>query len=166
MEEKLNDVFVHNLHQIYFTEKFLVVLLENLSKKVNSAEIREDLILHRKETILHVKSVEDIFTLLDLKRQEMPTKIWETMENELDSLLMNVNPMSKDFLILEAAAKSERMEISHYEALILSSKDLDIPNKKEVLDLLRANLAEEESALSKVLISMKNQVSFWKRNIH
>lgn len=166
MEKNLNDVFVHNLHQIYFTEKTLVNTLEKLSLRAKDKELKEDLKQHKKETMAHVRNIEKIFELAGMEKEEMKSRLWDVMDEELDSILKIVDADAKDFFILEAAAKSERIEISHYESLILASKELVNDNKGEITDLLRANLAEEEAALAKVIAAMKKQVSFWKRAIH
>ena len=163
---QLHEVFVHNLHQIYYVEHYLLEALEKLSDRVGSKAAREDLLEHRKETKEHVKRIEDVFYLVGLQPREMKEREWEVMDKELDHMLKQVSDDSRDFLLLQAAAKAERLEISHYEVLILASKELDIPEKSLVLSLLRDNLREEEHALKKAISGMKSQISFWKRNIH
>lgn len=166
MEKKLNDVFTHNLHQMYFGEKALVSALQHLSERAKDPTIKEDLTAHKKETMGHVRNLEKVFELAGMVRDEMKSKMWEIAEEELSSMLKIVESDSKDFFILETAAKAERLEISYYESLILSCKDIELDNKGEILDLLRANLADEEAALAKAIDGMKKQVSFWKRAIH
>jgi len=161
-----SDVFVHNLHSVYHMEKVLVHTLEKLSKQVKGRDIKNSLHFHLEETIMHVKRIEQAFSLAGLRRAEMRSYSLEGLDKDLKALIKVSSSDSKDFLILEAAAKAERLEISSYEALILSCKELDIPNKGAVLDLLRDNLVEEEIALKAVMTAMKDRVPFLRRNIY
>lgn len=161
------DVFMHNLKEMYFIEKFLVEALGKLKREVSSAEIRRNLDIHQKETKQHVKNIEEIFSLVDERSKEHKSDVWKAMEKETDSFFSDVVlSEARDFFVLGVAVKSERLEISHYEALILLTKEIDFENKTEILKLLRENLVDEERALKKMQSGMKSQLPVLERMVH
>ncbi len=164
MIKDLNAVFLNNLKEVYFIEKSLVKVLGKLKSKMSMSDIKANLESHKKDTMDHVRRIEEIFDWIGIKRTESKVGTLTVMEKELDSKLnKNLSKEAKDFFILEAATKTERMEISYYESMILIAKEIDFESKVKILSNLRKNLSDEERALKKVNSAIKKQIPLWKR---
>lgn len=161
------DLFEHNLKEMYFVERFLVDTLEKLQSVAASDKIRADLLEHKEETVMHIENLEEVFAILGIPPQEHPSHMWKDMDKELETFFKEfTTDEAADFFVLEAAMKAERLEITHYETLILLAKELDLEKENDILDLLRANLVQEERALEKVRNAMKAQLPLLRRNVH
>jgi ferritin-like metal-binding protein YciE len=144
----LNELFDHELKDIYYAEHQLVEALQTLAEESSDGEIKKAFQSHRKETQGHIKRLEQVFKSLG----EKPTR--ETCPG-IDGLLKEKKAFSKerpsdeilDFYNLGAAQKTERYEISAYESLIEMA---DALGRSAIVTQLEANLQEEETALQKL----------------
>lgn len=144
----LNELFDHELKDIYYAERQLVEALQSLADESSDAEIKKAFQSHRKETQGHIKRLDQVFKSLG----EKPAA--ETCPG-IDGLLKEKKAFAKekpsdeilDFYNLGAAQKTERYEITAYESLIEMA---DALGQKEIVTLLESNLQEEEAALHKL----------------
>jgi ferritin-like metal-binding protein YciE len=144
----LNELFDHELKDIYYAEYQLVEALQTLADESSDREIKKAFQSHRKETRGHIKRLEQVFKSLG----EKPTR--ETCPG-IDGLLKEKNVFSKerpsdeslDFYNLGATQKTERYEITAYESLIEMAEAL---GRSSIVTQLEANLQEEEAALQKL----------------
>jgi ferritin-like metal-binding protein YciE len=150
----LNDLFEHELKDIYYAEHQLVAALQTLADESSDAEIKKAFQSHRKETQGHVKRLDQVFKSLG----EKPAS--ETCPG-IDGLLKEKKAFAKekpsdeilDFYNLGAAQKTERYEITAYESLIEMAEAL---GRSEIVTQLEANLEEEEAALRKLKALAEN----------
>jgi ferritin-like metal-binding protein YciE len=144
----LNELFEHELKDIYYAEHQLVAALQTLADESSDGEIKKAFQSHRKETQGHVKRLDQVFKSLG----EKPAS--ETCPG-IDGLLKEKKAFAKekpsddilDFYNLGAAQKTERYEITAYESLIEMAEAL---GRSEIVTQLEANLEEEEAALRKL----------------
>jgi ferritin-like metal-binding protein YciE len=144
----LNELFDHELKDLYYAEHQLVEALQTLADESSDSEIRKAFQSHRKETQGHVKRLEHVFRALG----EKPTL--ETCPG-INGLLKEKKSFAKegpseeilDFYNLGAAQKTERYEITAYETLIEMATAL---GRSEIVTQLEATLQEEEAALQKL----------------
>jgi ferritin-like metal-binding protein YciE len=144
----LNELFDHELKDIYYAEHQLVAALQTLADESSDADIRKAFQSHRKETQGHVKRLDHVFKALGEKSAS------ETCPG-IDGLLKEKKAFAKekpseailDFYNLGAAQKTERYEITAYENLIEMANAL---GRSEIVTQLEANLEEEEAALQKL----------------
>ena len=58
-----NDLFVHQLKDVYYAEKRIVGALPDMISKATNAELKQGFTKHLEETRIHVKRVEEVFKL-------------------------------------------------------------------------------------------------------
>ncbi len=63
--EKLSDLFLHTLQDIYFAEKHIIKALPKMVKAADSVELAKALATHLGETREHVTRLEQVFDLLE-----------------------------------------------------------------------------------------------------
>jgi ferritin-like metal-binding protein YciE len=144
----LSELFDHELKDLYYAEHQLVEALQTLADESSDDEIKKAFQSHRKETQGHIKRLDQVFKSLGEKPKS------ETCPG-IDGLLKEKKAFAKekpsdeilDFYNLGAAQKTERYEITAYEALIEMAEALGRP---EFVTQLEANLQEEEAALQKL----------------
>jgi ferritin-like metal-binding protein YciE len=144
----LDELFDHELKDLYYAEHQLVDALQTLADESSDSEIKKAFQAHRKETQGHIKRLDQVFKSLGEKPKG------ETCPG-IDGLLKEKKAFARekpsdeilDFFNLGAAQKTERYEITAYEALIEMA---DALGRSAIVTQLEANLQEEEAALQKL----------------
>ena len=141
----LDELFEHELEDIYFAEHELLDALEELAGQVSDDDVRTALEEHREETEGHVDRLEEIFDMIGEPPEEeecegiqgLLTEQEEFAEGDPDRNVL-------DLFNLASAQKTEHYEIAAYGNLTLLASQLGLD---EAADLLEENLREEEDAL-------------------
>jgi len=146
--ETIEELFEHELQDIYSAEQSLVDALEQMANESSDREIRKGFTQHRKETQGQIKRLEKIYKTLGRKPESSSCPGIEGLIKEKKAF-MREKPSDEllEFYNIGAAQKVERYEITAYEALIDMAEKLAM---SDVVDLLEQNLQEEEMALNKL----------------
>jgi ferritin-like metal-binding protein YciE len=151
----LEDLFKHELKDIYTGEHLLVDALAKLESESTDPKLAQAFAKHREETMDHIQRLETVGGFLgeDLDEEECPG-IEGLIEEK--AMFMKHKPSKELVQVFNIGAgqKSERYEITAYEGLIDLALKLGI---HEAVQELRANLAEEEAAL-KTLKSLNQSI--------
>jgi ferritin-like metal-binding protein YciE len=144
------DLFHHELRSLFYVEQTLAQeVLPELTVKVHDAEVLASLEGHLAETRRHVETLERVFGLVAAAPRPIESAALEGLRDEHDDALKIVDDdedgITEDLIHLTAVAKCEHLEIASYNALIAAAQRLGEP---AVATLLRANLADEETALA------------------
>src|SRR2546430_17581099 len=59
----MNDLFVHQLQDIYYAEKQLVKALSKMAEKANDKQLKQGFLTHLDETKTHVQRLEQVFQM-------------------------------------------------------------------------------------------------------
>ena len=59
----MNDLFVHQLQDIYYAEKQLVKALPKMAEKATDEHLKEGFLTHLEETRTHVQRLEEVFRM-------------------------------------------------------------------------------------------------------
>src|SRR5258708_4993515 len=59
----MNDLFVHQLQDIYYAEKQLVKALPKMAEKASDPELKKGFLTHLDETKTHVQRLEQVFKM-------------------------------------------------------------------------------------------------------
>ena len=59
----MNDLFVHQLQDIYYAEKQLVKALPKMAEKATDKELKQGFLKHLDETNVHVQRLEQVFQM-------------------------------------------------------------------------------------------------------
>ena len=146
--ETIEELFEHELQDIYSAEQSLVDALEQMANESSDREIRKGFTQHRKETQGQIKRLEKIYKTLGRKPESSSCPGIEGLIKEKKAF-MREKPSDEllEFYNIGAAQKTERYEITAYEGLI------DMADKLGMLDaveLLEQSLQEEEATLNKL----------------
>jgi ferritin-like metal-binding protein YciE len=147
--QTLHELFEHELKDIYFAEKKLAVALTKMSKHAKTLELQQAFSSHQKETEGHIKRLEKVFEHLDKKPRAAKCEGILGLIKEHDEM-MKEKPSAEvsEIMHIGAGIKTERYEISAYEGLIQLAQGM--ADMEEIVDLLQANLREEQIALEKL----------------
>lgn len=151
--QTLQELFEHEFKAMYYTEHKLSQALLEMVQESTAPEIRGAFHQHWIETQAQVERLEMAFnTLGDIPTAALSLSVDGLVNEKKSFTTEGPAPMLLDLYNLTAGIKSERLEISGYEALIPVAKQLGM---SRVAELLQANLQEEEAAL-RVLIGLRN----------
>jgi hypothetical protein len=59
----MNDLFLHQLHDIYYAEKQLVKALPRMAEKATDKQLKQGFLTHLDETRTHVQRLEQVFKM-------------------------------------------------------------------------------------------------------
>ena len=146
--QTIEELFEHELKDMYSGEHMLLDALEQMAAESADREIKKAFTQHRKETQGQIKRLEKIFKSLGQKPEAETCHGIEGLLKEKKAF-MKERPTDElvEFFNVGAGQKTERYEITSYELLIDMADKLGMT---EAVELLEANLQEEEAALNKL----------------
>jgi ferritin-like metal-binding protein YciE/uncharacterized protein YrrD len=146
--ETINELFQHELRDIYYAEYKLLDALDQLVQESTTPEIRAAFADHREQTRGHVDRLDSVFRIIGALPATAPCPGIEGLVKE-KMLFAQQKPSSRllDLYNLGAGIKSERYEISAYEGLINLARNLGM---QDAIPLLEGNLREEQQALDRL----------------
>ena len=146
--DTIEELFEHELKDIYSAEHRLVEALEQMADESEDREIKKAFTQHRKETLAQIKRLEKIFKSMGQKPEAETCAGIEGLIKE-KKLFMRGKPSDDllEYFNIGAAQKTERYEITAYENLIDMADKLGMT---DAVELLEQNLQEEEGALNKL----------------
>jgi len=155
--ETLEDLFLHELKDIYDAEKRLVKALPKMAKAASSAELKEAFEEHLAQTEQQVTRLERIFADLDKPARGKKCLGMEGLIEEGASLMKeDAEEPVMDAGLIAAAQKVEHYEIASYGTLATYAKILGLNN---AVRLLKETLAEEKETDEK-LTELASQINF------
>jgi ferritin-like metal-binding protein YciE len=143
--EKLKELFIDGLKDIYWAEKHLVKALPKMSKNATSEELKAAFDAHTAETEEHVSRLEEIFGMIGEKAQAKKCAAMEGLLEEGDEITESTDKgtMVRDSGLIMAAQKVEHYEIASYGTLRNIARTL---GHSDVADLLQQTLDQEGDA--------------------
>jgi len=155
----LNDLFMHQLRDVYYAEKQILKALPEMAKQADSDKLRKAFEDHLEETKGQKDRLEQVFKLMeaDAKGETCPAIDGIIKEHkEISSEIDDADAM--DAAMIANAQAVEHYEISRYGTLIAWAEQLGLP--AEVKNLLKQTLDEEynaDSSLSQLAESKLNK---------
>lgn len=153
----LDDLFVHQLQDIYYAEKQILKALPKMIKKATSPELKTGLEGHLAETEGHVKRIEEVFKLHGSKAKAVDCPAIDGILKEADEVAGEV----ADKEVLDAALIASGQAVEHYEmtrygTLIAWAHQL---GHDDAANLLQQTLAEERAADKKLSTIAERKVN-------
>jgi len=146
--KNLDDLFVHQLQDIYYAEKAILKALPKMIDKATTPQLKQGLESHRKETEGHVARVEQVFQMHGHTPKTVDCPAIDGIIKEANAELSDVADKEVvDAAIVAAAQAVEHYEITRYGTLIAWARQLGRPDCASVLE---KNLAEEKAADKKL----------------
>ncbi|HWE60358.1 MAG TPA: DUF892 family protein [Chloroflexota bacterium] len=154
--DTIQELFEHELEDIYYAEHKLVTALDEMATESTEAGVKRAFAEHKVQTEEHIRRLDQVFAALGKKPEGSKCDGIEGLIKEKKSFSREKPaPQVLDLFNLGAGIKSERYEISAYEGLISMASALGL---RDAQPLLNANLREEEHALSTVQSLAKTAV--------
>ncbi|WP_306061707.1 YciE/YciF ferroxidase family protein [Natronococcus wangiae] len=158
------DLFVYGLEAVYDMELKLVDALDEMSETATNDNLSKGFAVHRTETETQVQSVEAAFEALGREPTRRDNRIVDGLLAEREQFDASV---TGDTLLntyyLNAAMKTERLEISSYEELLMTAEKANLG--ADVTEPLRGNLEQESKTLRKLqaLAGGADRRTLWSR---
>ena len=144
----LDDLFVHQLRDIYYAEKQIVQALPEMIEKAKDPGLKQGFESHLGETKNHVKRLEQVFKMHGVEAKGVECPAIDGIIEEADEIIGEVDDKKVlDAALIAAAQAVEHYEITRYGTLIAWAKQLGRPDCASVL---QENLEEEKAADSKL----------------
>ncbi|MGJ5135871.1 ferritin-like domain-containing protein [Bradyrhizobium oligotrophicum] len=135
----MNDLFVHQLQDIYYAENQLVKALPKMADKATDQKLKQGFLTHLDETRTHVKRLEQVFEMHGIapKAVDCPAidGIIEEAEEVADKTVL-------DAALINAGQAAEHYEITRYGSLIAWAKQL---GRSDCAAVLQKTLDEEKA---------------------
>lgn len=153
----LEELFVHNLKDVYNAEKQLLKALPKMAKGATSKKLKAAFESHLKETEGQVQRLEKVFQTLDIPARGIKCAAMEGLIEEGGEVLEGDFEASvKDAALIAAANKVEHYEIASYGTLVSFARLL---GHGAVEKLLNATLAEEKKADLKLTTLAESEIN-------
>src|ERR1700744_5396003 len=149
--KNMEDLFVHQMQDIYYAEKQIVKTLPDMIEKASDPQLKQGFQTHLRETENHVKRLEQVFSLTGNKAQGIDCPAIDGIIEEANEVAGEVEKKPVlDAALIAAAQAVEHYEMTRYGTLISWAKQLGHAN---VVTLLQQTL-DEEKATDKKLTAM------------
>ncbi len=147
----LDDLFVHQLQDIYYAEKQLVKALPTMAEKATDAMLKQGFLTHLEETRQHVKRLEEVFRMHGAEIRAVSCPAIDGIIEEADEVAGEVEDKRvHDAALINAAQAAEHYEITRYGSLIAWARQL---GRNDCATVLQKTL-DEEKATDKKLTSL------------
>ncbi|HET9688469.1 MAG TPA: ferritin-like domain-containing protein [Pseudolabrys sp.] len=146
--QTLDDLFVHQLRDIYYAEKQIVQSLPEMIEKATDSNLKRGFEAHLGETKNHVKRLEQVFKMHGVEAKGIDCPAIDGIIEEADDVVADVEDKKVlDAALIAAAQAVEHYEITRYGTLIAWAKQLGRP---ECASVLQQNLDEEKATDAKL----------------
>ncbi len=142
--DSLNELFIHELQDLYSAEKQLVDALPKMAEAASSSQLQQAFKMHLDQTQEHVKRIEEIFQNLEAKPTGVKCEGMEGLIKEAQSLIKQKKQMDPDVLdagLIGAAQRVEHYEIAAYGTVTAFAK---LMGKQQFASTLHKTLEEEK----------------------
>jgi len=144
----LQELFEHELGDIYFAEHRMVEAYEAFAANSNDQELTETFERQRERVGDHIERLVEIFDTMGEPPQEEKCQGIEGLLAEYREFVAeDPNANVLDIYNVSTAGKTQRYEITAYESLVEIAKALD---NEEAAALLRETLDEERETLERL----------------
>jgi ferritin-like metal-binding protein YciE len=153
----LNDLFVHELKDIYNAEKQITKALPKMMKEASSSQLKKAFEMHLGETEKQIERLEQVFESIGMKPSGEKCKAMEGIIKEAQDMMSeNADPDVMDAALIASAQRVEHYEIAGYGTLCTYAKQL---GHKEALKLLHMTLEEEKATDMKLTDLAESKVN-------
>jgi ferritin-like metal-binding protein YciE len=139
----LNDLFVHTLQDVYYTEQKITKALPRMASKVTDPQLQSAFLGHLAETEIHIKRLEQVFEMHGEKPKAATCPAIDGIVTEAEDILADASdPEVLDAAALAAAQAVEHYEITRYGTLVAWAREL---GRNDSAGVLQQNLDEDKA---------------------
>ena len=146
---KPEELFVHELQDMYYAEQTLTKVLPKLASQSTDRELSKAFTSHLAETKEQIQNLEQVFQNIGKPAKGERCPGIEGIKEEHESFMQENDPTPAllDMHLTGAAARAEHYEIAAYTGLIEKARAL---GERDSVKLLQENLRQEKEAAKKV----------------
>lgn len=138
----LNDLFVHQLKDLYGAEQQLLKAMPKMQEMTSSNELKQAFTQHMQETKNQVTRLESVFESLGMDPEAEKCKAMEGLLKEAEDFMsQNADKEVMDAGLIASAQRVEHYEIAGYGTACTYAKYL---GHTEAFNLLKETLSEEK----------------------
>jgi ferritin-like metal-binding protein YciE len=153
----MNDLFVHQLQDIYYAEKQLVWALPKMAEKAANSQLKQGFLTHLDETKTHVRRLEQVFQMHGAEVKAVDCPAIDGIIHEADEVAGEIADKSVlDAALINAAQAAEHYEITRYGSLIAWAKQL---GRNDCASVLQKTLEEEKATDQKLTKMAESKVN-------
>ena len=144
----MNDLFVHQLQDVYYAEKQLVKALQEMAGKATDKQLKDGFLAHLDETRNHVQRLEQVFKMHGAAAKAIDCPAIDGIIEEANEVAGDVADKAVlDAALINAGKAAEHYEIARYGSLIAWAKQL---GRNDCASILQRTLEEEKAADKKL----------------
>ena len=153
----MNDLFVHQLQDIYYAEQQLVKALPKMADKATEPQLKQGFLTHLEETREHVKRLEQVFQMHGVAVKAIDCPAIDGIIQEANETAGEVADKAVlDAALINAAQAAEHYEIVRYGSLIAWAKQL---GRNDCASVLQKTLEEEKATDKKLTAVAESRVN-------
>jgi ferritin-like metal-binding protein YciE len=153
----MNDLFVHQLQDIYYAEKQLVSALPKMAEKATENQLKQGFLTHLEETKTHVQRLEEVFGMIGAKVKAVNCPAIDGIIQEANETAGEVDDKAVlDAALINAAQAAEHYEIVRYGSLIAWARQL---GRNDAASLMQKTLDEEKATDKKLTTLAEGKVN-------
>jgi ferritin-like metal-binding protein YciE len=153
----MNDLFVHQLQDIYYAEQQLVKALPKMAERASDEKLKQDFLFHLDETKAHVKRLEQVFQMMGLAVKAVDCPAIDGIIEEANEVTGEVADKAVlDAALINSAQAAEHYEIARYGSLISWARQL---GRSDISAFLQKTLDEEKVADRKLTTLAEGRVN-------
>ena len=138
----MDDLFVHQLQDIYYAEKQLLKALPKMAGKATEPALKQGFEEHLKQTEVHVQRLEQVFKMHGADVKAVTCPAIDGIIAEADETASEVaDKRVLDAALINAAQAAEHYEIVRYGSLIAWARQL---GRNDCAAVLQKTLDEEK----------------------
>lgn len=153
-----DDLFVHQLQDIYYAEQQLTKALPKMADMATDPQLKEGFQLHLKETTNQIARLEQVFKMHNIEAKAVTCPAIDGIIKEANETAGEVEDKEVlDAALINAAQAAEHYEINRYGTLVAWAKRL---GREDAAALLQQTLDEEKATdekLTKLALNKINQ---------
>jgi len=143
-----DDLFVHQLQDIYYAEQQLVKALPKMADKATDKQLKQGFLDHLEQTKGHVARLEQVFKMHNAEAKAVNCPAIDGIIKEANETAGEVEDKEVlDAALINAAQAAEHYEINRYGTLVAWAKRLGRP---DCASILQQTLEEEKAADQKL----------------
>jgi ferritin-like metal-binding protein YciE len=140
----MNDLFAHQLEDIYYADVQLLRALPQMADKASDPQLKQSLLLHRDQTRAQLRRLDHVFDALGINMKAIDCPAMDGIIEEAEDVAAEVSDKSVlDAALISAAQAAEHYEIARYGSLVAWARQLGRP---DIAELLQKTLDEEKVA--------------------
>jgi len=152
--KSMQDLFIHELSDIYSAEKQLAKALPRLSRASENQELSKAFDKHLEETRGQIERIDKVVDQLDIRLKRIKCQGMEGLVDEAREIIDTVPQGAlRDAALIAGAQKAEHYEIASYGTLCALAKQLGHQDAAKLL----ADTLEEEKATDQKLTEIAEQ---------